>query len=247
MVIESGSLAWAVPIALLAGFLSFFSPCIIPLLPVYLSYISGVSVETIVGDEVAPRRRMAGSAVLFVAGFGVTFTAVGVAFQSVGRWTVTYRDTISVVSGLILIVLGVLVVANVQLSALHRTFNVGIPRGGMIVAPLVGAALAVTWLPCIGPVLGAIYSLGYQSASTERILVLLATYSLGLGVPFILAAVAWNRVIGAVTWIKRHQRLVSVITGSLLVVVGLLLAFGFWLTIAQKLQVLALDWGFTGF
>lgn len=266
LVISSGSLVWAVPVALLGGFLSFFSPCIIPLLPAYLSYMSGVSVETIVGQdatrsgggasggtsgatavavETAPRSRMALAAVLFVAGFAATFTALGVAVGSVGRWLFSNRDTISLVAGLVLVVLGVMLVLDRRLGLLGRTLPVKVPSGGIVAAPFIGAALAVTWLPCIGPILGAIYTLGYLG-SAERNLILLGAYSIGLGLPFLIAAVAFTRFSGTIAWMRRHHRAVAVTSGSLLIAVGALLALGLWLTIAQQVQVLALDWGFTG-
>lgn len=249
LVISSGSLGWAVPVALLGGFLSFFSPCIIPLLPAYLSYMSGVSVETIVGRDgaqaAAPRSRMALAAVLFVGGFAATFTALGVAVGSVGRWMFTNRDTISLVAGLVLVVLGVMLVLDRRPGLLGRSLPVKVPSGGIVVAPFIGAALAITWLPCIGPILGAIYTLGYMG-STERNLILLGTYSVGLGLPFLIAAVAFTRFAGTISWMKRHHRAVAITSGTLLIAVGALLALGLWLTIAQQVQVLALEWGFTG-
>lgn len=210
----------AIGLALLAGFLSFASPCVLPLLPVYLSFISGVGVDQL-GES---RRRLLGAALLFVAGFTVVFMLMGAGAGGVGRVLIRYREELMVAAGIFIIVSG-LVVAGV----LH------LPKPAMRIAPrhagasgafLTGAALAVGWTPCVGYVLGAILTMAASSQSVWAGSLLLLVYSLGLAIPFLLAAIAFDWVAARLSVLKRHYRQVQVASGVVLVVFGFMMALG---------------------
>lgn len=233
----AGSLGLAVPVALVAGLVSFFSPCVIPLLPGYLSYATGLSGADLATGEAGRRRgRMLAGSLLFVLGFTVVFVLIGAAFGSVGFWLRTYRDTITVVMGIVLIVLG-LVFAGV-LPLLQREWRIHtIPAVGLGAAPLIGALFALGWQPCIGPTYGVIVTMTYNDATAGRGALLSAVYALGLGVPFIVAGLAYRRTLGALDFVRRHQVWVMRIGGLMLVVVGVLLVTGAWDNLTTWVQL----------
>lgn len=238
---SDGSLALAVPVAALAGLVSFFSPCVIPLLPGYLSYATGLSGADLAAGEAGRRRgRMLLGSVLFVLGFATVFVIVGATFGSLGHWLRAYTDTITVVMGVALIVLG-LVFAGVLtrvFPALQRDWRIHtIPAVGLGAAPLIGALFALGWTPCIGPTYSVILGLTYTDATAGRGALLSAFYALGLGIPFIVAGLFYSRALGALGWVRRRQQLVMRIGGAMLVVVGLLLVTGWWDWIVQWLQL----------
>jgi cytochrome c-type biogenesis protein len=233
----SGSLVLAVPVALVAGLFSFFSPCVLPLLPGYLSYATGLSGADLASGEAGRHRgRMVLGSALFVLGFAVVFVLIGAAFGSVGVWLRTWQDEITTVLGVMLVVLG-LVFAGL-LPWLQRDWRIHkIPAVGLGAAPLIGALFAIGWTPCIGPTYGAIVTLTYVDATAMRGALLSLVYALGLGVPFILAGLFYRRTLGAVAWVRRHQAWVMRIGGLMLVVVGVLLLTGWWDQIVQWLQL----------
>lgn len=224
----SGSLVLAVPVALVAGLVSFFSPCVIPLLPGYLGYATGLSGADLAGGEAAARRgRMLLGSVLFVLGFAVVFIALGALFGQVGSWLIVWRREITVVLGALTILLG-LVFAGV-LPFLQREWRVHkVPAVGLGAAPLLGFLFGLGWTPCIGPTLAAITTLSLNEATSGRGALLSACYALGLGLPFIVAALAYRRALGAFAVVRRHQAAVVRAGGAMLVVVGLLLVTGWW-------------------
>src|SRR4051812_4288997 len=232
----SGSMLVAVPVAVLAGLVSFFSPCVIPLLPGYLSYTTGLSGADLADADAAPRRgRMLAGSSLFVLGFSVVFVGLGVLSAGVSRWFFEYSRTFSVVLGLLAVVLGLVFMGLVPLF--QRDLRVHkVPAVGLAAAPLLGFLFGLGWTPCIGPTLGVILSLAYGESVT-RGGVLLAFYSIGLGVPFILAAVAYRRALGAFAVVRRHQQWVTRIGGVMLVAIGLLLLTGWWDHAVQWLQL----------
>jgi cytochrome c-type biogenesis protein len=220
----SGSLLLALPVAVVAGAVSFFSPCVVPLLPGYLSYATGLSGVDL---ENARRGRMVLGSTLFVLGFSLVFVMYGAIFGSVGDWLVVYQRQIEVVLGLLTILLGVAFVGLVPM--LQRDVRVHrVPAVGLAAAPMLGALFALGWTPCIGPTLSAVNVLAVQEGTAVRGAVLGLAYSLGLGIPFLLAGLAFRRMLGAVRWVRRHQAWVTRLGGAMLIMVGLLLVTGLW-------------------
>lgn len=207
-------------LAFLAGVLSFVSPCVLPLLPVYLSFISGVGVERL-GSE---RRRLLWTSLLFVAGFSVVFVAMGAGAGGVGRLLIRHRHELTIAAGAFIAVSGLVVAGVIRLPkpAMRMT-----PRhAGAGGAFLTGAALAVGWTPCVGYVLGAILSMAASSQSAASGSLLLLVYSAGLGVPFVLAALAFDWMSARLGAVKRHYRAIQVTAGVLLIAFGVLMMVG---------------------
>jgi cytochrome c-type biogenesis protein len=211
----------AIGLAFAAGLLSFVSPCVLPLLPVYLSFISGVGVEDL-GREHRPRLLL--TSLLFVAGFTVIFVLMGAGAGGVGRLLIEYRDVLMIAAGAFIAFSGLVVAGFVRLP--EPVLKVAPKRAGAGGAFLTGAALAIGWTPCVGYVLGAILSMAATSQSALSGSLLLLVYSMGLGVPFVLAALAFDWVSARLGWVKRHYRGIQVTAGLVLVVFGVLMMFG---------------------
>lgn len=229
----TGALLLALPVALLGGLVSFFSPCVLPLVPGYLSYVTGVT-----GADMAEakRGRMVAGASLFVLGFSAVFVSMGAFFGYFGETLLEYKDTISTVLGAFTIVLGLAFMGALNLFG-QREFRFHTkPAMGLAGAPLLGVLFGVGWTPCIGPTLGSVMALSQEQASAGRGALLTVAYCLGLGLPFILAAVAFRRALGAFGWVKRHYAWVMRIGGLMLVVVGVLLVTGMWDRLVTDLQ-----------
>jgi cytochrome c-type biogenesis protein len=230
----SGALLAAVPIAVLGGLVSFFSPCVLPLVPGYLSYVTGVT-----GTDLAEakRGRMVAGASLFVLGFTAVFVSGGALFGNFG-WTLQeHKDVITKVLGALTIVMGLAFMGLVggftqREFRFHRR-----PAMGLAGAPLLGVLFGIGWTPCIGPTLGAVQTLAFNEASAARGALLTVFYCLGLGLPFIIAAVAFRRALGAFGWVKRHYVWVMRIGGGMLVAVGVLLVTGVWDHIVYQMQI----------
>lgn len=219
-----GSMVLAVPVALVAGLVSFLSPCVLPLVPGYLSYVTGLSGADLAGGR---RGRMAAGALLFVAGFAAVFVSAGALFGAVGTFLAVHARTITVVLGLVTVGLGLAFVGAVPW--LQRDLRIHrVPAVGLGAAPLLGALFGLGWTPCIGPTLGAVATLAVNEATAGRGAVLMLAYALGLGLPFVLVAIGFRRMVGALGWVRRHHVWVTRAGGALLVVVGLLLVTGGW-------------------
>jgi len=224
----SGSLLVAIPVAMVAGLVSFFSPCVIPLLPGYLSYATGLSGAELADGEADRRRgRMLLGSLLFVLGFAAVFVSLGAISGALGEWLITWERQITVVLGLLTIVLG-LAFAGL-LPWFQRDWRVHkVPAVGLAAAPFLGVLFGLGWTPCVGPTLGVILNLSYTEASAGRGALLSAFYSLGLGLPFVLAGLAYSRAMRAFGFFRRHQAWIMRFGGLLLVAVGVALVTGFW-------------------
>ena len=221
--VGDGQLVIALPIALLAGLLSFLSPCILPLVPGYLGYVGGLSGTGGRRD----RSRLVIGVSLFVLGFTLVFVATNAAFGAVGTWLVVYGDTITRFAGVLVILLGLVFIG--QFTFLQRQFKPKwMPATGLAGAPLLGILFGLGWTPCLGPTLAAITAISLSGGSAWQGVVLGIVYSLGLGIPFILVAFGFGWVTTSVAWIKKRIRLVNIIGGSLLVIIGVLMVTGLW-------------------
>jgi cytochrome c-type biogenesis protein len=210
----------ALGLAFVAGLLSFISPCVLPLLPVYLSFISGVGVEQLAGH----RRRLLWTALLFVAGFTLVFMLMGAGAGGVGHVLVRYRRELTIAAGAFIAFSGLVVAGVVPLP--KPVMRVSPTRRGAGGAFVTGTALAVGWTPCVGYVLGAILSMAASSRSAVSGSLLLLVYSAGLGLPFVLAAVAFDWVSARLGVVKRHYRGIQIAAGILLVAFGVLMMLG---------------------
>jgi cytochrome c-type biogenesis protein len=223
--------------ALAAGVVSFLSPCVLPLVPGYLSAVSGVRPDDL--DD-APLRRVLVPALLFVASFSAIFIVLGLGATKLGSTLNDHRDALEHVSAVVIVVLGLFFLATPFVARLGREWRIDAlmqraGRGGPLVA---GAAFAIAWTPCVGPTLGAILTAASLSESTARGAYLLAWYSAGLAIPFLLTAVAFNRMTTVFTVVKRHYAAIVATGGAILVVMGVLIWTGELTTLnveAQKL------------
>jgi cytochrome c-type biogenesis protein len=230
-VIEFGPAAFATAFA--AGFLSFTSPCVLPLVPGYLSYVSGVGV----GELGAQSRRVAVTTAWFVAGFAAMFVALGAGAAWFGTVLIEHRRALEIGAGIFLVFAGI-VFAGIRLPlTLLREVRPPWPRiGGPLAPSLAGVAFAIGWTPCVGPTLAAILALSAGGSTPEQGAALLGVYALGLGVPFLLFGLAFTRAIVLVRVLRRHWRAVNVASGLLLVGFGVLLATGELSQITSRLS-----------
>ena len=224
-----GSLLLAAPVAFVAGAVSFFSPCVLPLLPGYLSYVTGLSGADIVANgSTGVRGRMVTGTLLFIAGFSFVFVAVGGAFGQLGYELIEHQEVLARILGAVTIVLGLVFAGG--LPWLQRDVRIHrVPAVGLGAAPLLGVLFGFGWTPCIGPTLSAVLmQSGTYGTNPSRGALLAFVYCFGLGLPFLLAAVSFRKTMGAVAWVRRHQVAVMRLGGGMLVVVGLLMVTGVW-------------------
>ncbi len=212
--------------AFLAGVLSFVSPCVLPLVPSYLSVVTGLSFDQMTGPlDPAAKRRALLHAALFIAGFSAVFVGLGLSASAVGQLLGSYRPWLPKAGGVLIVLLGLYIVATPWLPGLAREVRLVHLRGrpaGYVGSALVGMAFAAGWTPCIGPTLGAILTYAATAEGTGPAAALLVVYSLGLGVPMFLAAAAFNRFLTVFGRIKRALPAVTLASGLLLVVVGVM-------------------------
>ncbi|MEV1107757.1 cytochrome c biogenesis protein CcdA [Micromonospora sp. NPDC049751] len=266
---RSGPLVLAIGAAALAGLVSFLSPCVLPLVPGYLSYVTGLAGTDLEGrvrkgtllppaveegalpftsagggGAVAVRERTAAVAVkgrvlagtlLFIAGFTVVFVATAILFASIGRVFFDYERQLEIVVGVLIIVLGLGYLG--MIPALQREFRISrLPSAGLLGAPVFGAVFALSWVPCTGPTLGAVMGMAATSGQSDRAVVLAVAYCLGLGIPFVVFGLGFQRLLGVFRAIRRNSRWVTRVGGALLILIGLALVTGGWQSFVIWLQ-----------
>jgi cytochrome c-type biogenesis protein len=258
--VTSGALLLAIPFAFLAGLVSFFSPCVLPLVPAYLSYITGMTgseLAALDGDDDATRKAEAAAGTtltrpapslararsqavlgtfLFILGFSAVFVSFGAAFGGLGATLLEYSDVITRVLGVVTIVLGLAFMGLVPWMQREARFHLK-PGVGLAGAPLLGVIFGLGWTPCIGPTLAAVQTLAYSSATAGRGAFLSFVYCLGLGLPFLIAALAFSRSMRAFGWVRRHYTWVMRIGGGMLVLLGVLLVTGWWTDLSVELRI----------
>ncbi|MGC4851942.1 cytochrome c biogenesis CcdA family protein [Micromonospora sp. DT4] len=253
---RSGPLVLAIGAAALAGLVSFLSPCVLPLVPGYLSYVTGLAGADLEGRRaaaepapatggVAVRERVArvgavkgrvlAGTLLFIAGFTVVFVASAILFASIGRVFFDYERQLEIVVGALIIVLGLGYLG--MIPALQREFRISrLPAAGLLGAPVFGAVFALSWVPCTGPTLGAVMGMAATSGQSDRAVVLAVAYCLGLGIPFVVFGLGFERLLGVFRAIRRNSRWVTRIGGALLILIGLALVTGGWQSFVIWLQ-----------
>jgi cytochrome c-type biogenesis protein len=207
---------------LLAGLISFLSPCVLPLVPPYLAYMAGTSVSAMKAEGRGLDMRVVLASALFVLGFSTVFVLLGAGASSMGRVLRVYGDTFAIVAGVIIIVMGLHFLGVFRIGLLYREARLDVGRpAGFAGAYLMGLAFAFGWTPCIGPVLGAVMAVAGAQATVAQGMGLLAVYSLGLGIPFLLAAFFMGRFLGVMERLKPHMGKIEKVMGALLVLTGL--------------------------
>lgn len=221
--------------ALIAGAISFLSPCVLPLVPPYLAYMAGASLDTLAGNisdteqsdilKDAKRRAITHS-ILFVLGFSTVFIALGASASSIGQWLRAYQDILAQIAGVIIIIMGLHFLGLFKIGLLYREARFQTNKSGLIGAYVMGLAFAFGWTPCIGPVLGTILAMAGSSKSVVDGALMLAVYSAGLGIPFILASMYVGPFMMFLNRFKKHLSIVEKIMGGLLILTGILFLTG---------------------
>jgi cytochrome c-type biogenesis protein len=228
--IDNGNLLFALAIAVAAGIIAFLSPCVLPLVPGYLGYVGGF---TSAADR-PHRSRLVLGVLLFILGFTIVFVAYNWILGGAGFLLKAHLDLITRIAGVLIIIMGLVFIG--QFSFLQRTIKPSWTAAtGLAGAPFLGLIFGLGWTPCIGPTLAAVLSLSTNSASPWRGAILGLAFSLGLGIPFLLVALGLNWVTGSMAFLKRHIRVVNIVGGALLVIIGILMVSGVWQLLMSEL------------
>lgn len=229
----SGSMLLAVPVAVLAGMVSFASPCVVPLVPGYLGFVSGMAGTG--GTGKASRPRLVAGAMLFVLGFSAVFVTIGFLASSLGALLTEYVNVLARILGVIVILLGFAFMGAMPFLQTEKRVHVS-PTAGLAGAPLLGAAFGLGWTPCIGPTLAAVFTLSLSEATQGRGIALAVAYCIGLGLPFVLLAALFERSGAVLRWLRRWRVPLMRTGGALLIVLGVLLVTGLWERLTGLLQ-----------
>jgi cytochrome c-type biogenesis protein len=234
-VIFQGPLLLALPLALAAGFIAFASPCVLPLVPGYLGYVSGFSATSTGGTTTRPRLRLIIGVLLFIAGFSAVFIGFSIVFASIGLLLITWLDVIIRFAGLLVILMGFVFIG--QVSFLQRTTKLPLASAnGYLGAPVLGVVFGLGWAPCIGPTLIAVNTLALSVGDIPRAVALAVAYCVGLGIPFLLIALGFGWVTNGVSWLKKHIRAINIAGGVLLMAIGTAMVSGVWQMWMSSLQ-----------
>lgn len=241
----SGSMLLAIPISLVAGFLSFASPCVLPLVPGYISYLTGLTNAELLASDSSVRHRsriLLGTAG-FVLGFSVLFISYGVAFGELGNWFLLHARPVSIVLGVLVVLMGASYLGWLPFAEqdLRPRWRI---RDGVWTSPLLGLLFGLGWAPCVGPTLAAVQTLAFSEGSALRGAVLSFAYCLGLGVPFLLIGLGYRRSLAATKFLRRHSRTITRVGGALMVLIGFALITGVWneLTVWLRTWTAGIGW-----
>jgi cytochrome c-type biogenesis protein len=213
------------PLAFIAGVLSFLSPCVLPLVPSYVSFITGVSFEDLTSDGKRVRFLTVTNSLVFIAGFSVVFITLGAFSSLLGNWFFMFQDVIRTVGGVLVILFGLFIAEFIKVGFLmkEKKFTLHGRPAGYLGTFLIGMTFAAGWTPCIGPILGSILLVASSKGSTAYGLKLLGVYSLGLGLPFFLSAYAFNAFLNSTKTIYRFMRPIKITSGLILIAFGIIL------------------------
>ena len=236
--VTQGSLLLAIPLALLAGFVSFASPCVLPLVPGYVGVVTGVTGAELEEHTTPKQSKILAGVGLFILGFSLVFISYGALLGYAGEVLLQYQEPIQRVLGVIIIVLGIGFMGAFPWLQREVRWHVS-PNLGMWTAPVLGVLFGVGWTPCIGPTLAAVQALVFSEGSALRGALLSLAYCIGLGVPFLIIALAFRRMAGTVTWLRQHSVWVLRFGGLTLIAIGLLLVTGLWNEISIWMRIWA--------
>ncbi|KOV27273.1 cytochrome C biogenesis protein ResC [Streptomyces sp. XY431] len=235
----TGALVLAIPVALVAGLLSFLSPCILPLVPGYLSYVTGFSASDLANAEGRKRGQVVLGTLLFILGFTTVFVSAGALFGYFGNTLAENQRTVQIFSGVMTILMGVVfsgLFSGLSQRELRSRYR---PAVGLAGAPVLGIVFGVGWTPCIGPTASAVQTLALSESDPVRGALLGFFYCAGLGIPFIVSSLVFRRAMGTFGWVKRHHQGVMRLGGGMLVLVGIMLLTGTWADLVDFLRVWA--------
>ncbi len=240
--ITSGSLMLAMPLAVVAGVVSFLSPCVAPLVPGYVSLITALTADALVEGKGHRNRALAGT-IGFTLGFAVLFVSYGAAFGGIGSVLQRNQDAITRALGVLVIVLGLAYLGRIPIF--ERELGPQMRgRGGVLMSPLLGLVFGLGWVPCVGPTLAAVQTLAFNEGSAWRGALLSLLYSLGLGIPFIVIGLFFERSLGALRWMRQYRGRIQQLGGLMLLALGVMLTTGIWDHITVQMRIWLSGTGF---